>query len=132
MDNFIDDKDLMFLYNCSNENLKLLAEVVIFDKDGKKRWSSKHSTDKDFDDAYYANNIKSILPIVIDELQRYGGNSIFNTYDCIKDTIVEFGHKLGFSTKESRRYFVDKFLQISTLYLKREGESFLVQQFDSL
>ena len=78
MDNFTDDKDLKFLYNCSNDNLKLLADFVIFDKDGKKRWSSKHSTGKVFDDAYNTNNMKAILPIVIDKLQRYGGNSFFN------------------------------------------------------
>lgn len=80
MNKYTEDKDLMFLYNCSNDNLKLLAEVVIFDKDGNKRWSSKQSTDKDFDDAYNTNNIKAILPIVIDELQRYGGNSFFNIF----------------------------------------------------
>lgn len=80
MDNFTDDKDLKFLYNCSNDNLKLLVEFVIFDKDGKKRWSTKQSTGKDFDNAYNTNNIKAILPIVIDELQRYGGNSFFNIF----------------------------------------------------
>lgn len=80
MDNFTDDKDLKFLYNCSNDNLKLLVEFVIFDKDGKKRWSTKQSAGKDFDNAYNTNNIKAILPIVIDELQRYGGNSFFNIF----------------------------------------------------
>ena len=81
MDNFTDDKDLKFLYNCSNDNLKLLVEFVIFDKDGKKRWSTKQSAGKDFDNAYNTNNIKAILPIVIDELQRYGGNSFFNIFN---------------------------------------------------
>lgn len=78
MNKITNDKDLMFLYNCSNDNLKLLANAIIYDKDGKKRWSSKGVANEEFDKAYNNNDIKSLLPIIIDELQRYGGNSFLN------------------------------------------------------
>ena len=32
---FTNEKDLMFLYNCSNDNLKLLVDILAYDKDGE-------------------------------------------------------------------------------------------------
>ena len=32
---FTNDKDLMFLYNCSNDNLKRLVDILAYDKDGE-------------------------------------------------------------------------------------------------
>ena len=32
---FTNDKDLMFLYNRSNDNLKRLVDILAYDKDGE-------------------------------------------------------------------------------------------------
>lgn len=76
---FTNDKDLMFLYNCSNENLKLLVDVLAYDKDGKARWTEELTKNEDFKNSY-PNDIKAVLPLVINELQRFGGNTFFNVF----------------------------------------------------
>ena len=77
MNKYTDDKDLMFLYNCSNDDLKLLVDILIYDKDGNKRFTELLSVNEEFKKAY-PTNIKSVLPMVIDELQCFGGNSFLN------------------------------------------------------
>ena len=125
MNKITDDKDLMFLYNCSNDNLKLLAEVVIFDKDGKKRWSSKQSTDKNFDNAYKSNNIKAILPIVRDELQHYGGNSFLNFFRghgvSYKEILIKVckQYKVNFN-KDASAELLERFLLQKILLIAAE------------
>ena len=42
------DKDLDFLYQCSNEQLKLLADFMLYDKDGKLRWAEEISSTQAF------------------------------------------------------------------------------------
>ena len=120
------DKDLMFLYNCSNDNLKLLAEVVIYDtKDGKKRWGSKLSTDKEFDKAYNTNNIKTILPKVIDESQRYGGNSYLNIFRgrgvSYKEILIKVckQYKVNFN-KDASAELLERFLLQKILLIAAE------------
>ena len=42
---FLKDKDLEFLEECSNEDLKVLADLLVYDKDDNPRYSetlSKH------------------------------------------------------------------------------------------
>ena len=46
MSNYLEDKDLEFLKDCANEDLKALADLLVFDKDGKKRWNEKLSGKK--------------------------------------------------------------------------------------
>ena len=69
---FTNEKDLMFLYNCSNDNLKLLVDILAYDKDGDARWTEELTTNDDFKKSY-PNNIRVILPLVINELQCFGG-----------------------------------------------------------
>ena len=76
---FTNDKDLMFLYNCSNDNLKLLVDILAYDKDGEARLTEELTTNYDFKKSY-PNNIKAILPLVINELQCFGGNTILNMF----------------------------------------------------
>ena len=76
---FTEDKDLMFLYNCSNDNLKLLVDILAYDKDGKTRWTENLTNNEEFKRAY-PNNLKTVLPLIIDELQCFGGNSFFNFF----------------------------------------------------
>ena len=72
------DKDLTFLYECKNEQLKELADFVIYDSDKKKRWTEKLSTRKDFMFNYQNNNLVKCVPDIVDELQRFGGNTFRN------------------------------------------------------
>ena len=64
---FTNEKDLMFLYNCSNDNLKLLVDILAYDKNGEARWTEELTTNDDFKKSY-PNNIKAILPLVINVL----------------------------------------------------------------
>lgn len=73
------DKDLDFLYQCSNDKLKLLADFMLYDKDGKLRWTEEISSTQAFK-LYYPHEMVKLVPTLIDELQKFGGNSIFNLF----------------------------------------------------
>lgn len=73
------DKDLDFLYQCSNEQLKLLADFMLYDKDGKLRWTEEISSTQAFK-LYYPHEMVKLVPTLIDELQKFGGNSFFNFF----------------------------------------------------
>lgn len=75
----MEDKDLDFLYQCSNDNLKLLADFMLYDKDGKLRWTEEISSTQAFK-LYYPHEMIKLVPTLIDELQKFGGNSIFNLF----------------------------------------------------
>ena len=75
----MEDKDLDFLYQCSNDNLKLLADFMLYDKDGKLRWTEEISSTQAFK-LYYPHEMVKLVPTLIDELQKFGGNSIFNLF----------------------------------------------------
>ena len=72
------DKDLLFLTNCSNDELKLLADFLVYDKDGKRRHTEELSSTKAYNDAYHKNEMHRIIPEIVNELQRYGGNTFLN------------------------------------------------------
>ena len=71
------DMDLEFLSECSNEQLKTLVDILVFDKDGNKRWTEGLSGTKAFNECY-PNNLKPLVPAIINEFQLYGGNTIAN------------------------------------------------------
>lgn len=73
------DPDLIFLAECDNDQLKTLVDILVFDKDGKKRFTEQLSITKSFNENY-PNNIKALLPQMVDEIQLFGGNSIFNFF----------------------------------------------------
>lgn len=73
------DKDLDFLYQCSNEQLKLLADFMLYDKDGKLRWAEEISSTQAFK-LFYPHEMVKLVPILIDELQKFGGNTFFNMF----------------------------------------------------
>lgn len=74
------DKDLLFLENCGNDGLKLLADFLVYDNDGKKRISEELSSKKGYNEACYSNDMHKAIPEIVYELQRYGGNTILNTF----------------------------------------------------
>jgi uncharacterized protein YaaW (UPF0174 family) len=72
------DTDLEFLQNCSHKDLDTLVQILIYDKDGKKRVSETLSDSKEYKKyfpkhAYYWNEI-------CHEFQCYGGNTISNIF----------------------------------------------------
>ncbi len=76
---FANDKDLQFLYKCSNDQLKMLVDILVYDKDGQERYTQELTTHIDFKRSY-PNNIKAVIPLVINELQLFGGNTIANMF----------------------------------------------------
>ena len=75
MSNYLEDKDLEFLKNCPNEDLKALADLLVFGEDGKKRWNEKLSGKKSYMESY-PNNLKNAIDDIILELQCYGADTI--------------------------------------------------------
>lgn len=122
MNKYTDDKDLMFLYNCSNDDLKLLVDILIYDKDGNKRFTELLSVNEEFKKAY-PTNIKSVLPMVIDELQCFGGNSFLNILRghgvSYREILIKVckQYKVNFNKDSSaellERYLLQKILFIS-------------------
>lgn len=118
----MEEKDLKFLEECSNEQLKLLADFIIFDNDGKKRLTEELSKVDNFE-SNYPNNIKILLPNIIDELQRFGGNSIFNRWrghgvsyrEILEDVCkkLKVNYNKANSTELLEQYMLQKFLIMS-------------------
>ena len=75
MSNYLEDKDLAFLKDCPNEDLKALADLLVFDKDGKKRWNEKLSSKKSYMENY-PGTLKNAVDDIILELQCYGADTI--------------------------------------------------------
>jgi len=72
----IEDKDLDFLAKCNDNDLNNLVDILVYDKDGKKRVSETLSTTEVYKKhcpkhTEYCEEIKS-------ELQCYGGNTMAN------------------------------------------------------
>ena len=116
---FTNDKDLKFLYDCPNDRLKLLVDVIIYDKDGKPRISETLSDNKIFRENY-PGNIKAMLPEVINELQRFGGNSISNAVrghgvsyrEILEDVCYQqkVSYNKGISTELLEKFMLQKIL----------------------
>jgi uncharacterized protein YaaW (UPF0174 family) len=71
------DKDLEFLNECTNDQLRNIADLLVYNEKGQKRNDETLSSRKSYS-TYYPNEIKKIVPDIVDELQRYGGNKILN------------------------------------------------------
>lgn len=71
------DIDLQVLEDCTTEQLKSLVDILVFDKDGKTRFSESLSSTKAFKECY-PDNLKLMVPAIINEFQLFGGNTIAN------------------------------------------------------
>lgn len=71
-----DDKDLEFLKELPSKSLEQLVEILIYDKDGEKRYTEELS-ESDGYQQYYPDHAKYWKDIA-EELQRFGGNSFIN------------------------------------------------------
>lgn len=71
------DTDLLFLSECDNDQLKTLVDILVFDKDGKKRYAEQLSNTKLFCENY-PDNVKAFIPEIVNEIQLFGGNTLVN------------------------------------------------------
>ena len=71
--------NLDFLYRASNDDLRLLCDIVVKDKHGNFRMTEDLSSTQTFK-RNYPNNIKEMLPELVDEFRRFGGNSFANFF----------------------------------------------------
>lgn len=71
------DKDLQFLQNCDNEDLRSLCDILVFNNDGKVRFNESLTRLRVYNTCY-PDNMQGMWRELALELQRYGGNSILN------------------------------------------------------
>ena len=71
-----EDKDLEFLQYLDSKDLDQLVDILIYDTDGKKRFTEELSNSKEYN-KYYPDHNKYWKKIT-EEIQRFGGNSFAN------------------------------------------------------
>ena len=72
------DADLEFLGECTDEQLKNLAEVLIYDKDGETRFTESITNSNEY--KRYGTRYSKYWEIIAGELQEFGGNSFANLF----------------------------------------------------
>ncbi len=70
------DPDLIFLKNCEQDDLRTLAEILIYDNSGKRRKSLGLASNKRYRTCY--NDYQSVWDVIAGELQQLGGDSMVN------------------------------------------------------
>ena len=70
------DADLEFLGQCSDEQLRELADILMKDKDGKLRYTEEITKTKEY--KIYEHRYSRYWKILAGELQLFGGNSVVN------------------------------------------------------
>ena len=75
---YIYDADLEFLGECTDEELKNLAEVLIYDKDGETRFTESITNSDDY--KRYGTKYSKYWKVIAGELQEFGGNSFANLF----------------------------------------------------
>ncbi len=74
------DPDLNFLLQCKNEDLKTLADYLVYDpKDKKMRETESLSTTMEYRN-YYPNQMVKVVPQMVEELGLFGGNTFVNIF----------------------------------------------------
>lgn len=71
--------NLDFLYHASNDDLRLLCDIVAKDKNGNFRMTEGLSGTKTFK-LYYPDNIRAMLSELVDEFRLFGGNTFANFF----------------------------------------------------
>ena len=71
------DKDLLFLRNADNCDLKVLVDYETKTKKGKTRWTEELTTTVNYK-LFYPDRLQLMIEDIAEELQRYGGNTFIN------------------------------------------------------
>lgn len=80
MTKYRQDSDLEFLQYADNEMLQILANYIIYDKDGKKRITEDLSTNEKFIIAKHEGDYRLAWKEISAELQLFGGDSFVNLF----------------------------------------------------
>ncbi|GAA8242793.1 hypothetical protein HpNP101_04640 [Helicobacter pylori] len=72
------DSDLAFLNQLSSNDLKDLFDALVYDKDGKKRFTEGLTLSEEY--KKHGNDYAKYAERIAEELQHYGGNTFINFF----------------------------------------------------
>ena len=75
--NKVMDKDLIFLRNADNSDLKVLVDYLTKTKDGENRFTEELTMTENYK-KYYPDQLQLMAEDIAEELQLYGGNTFMN------------------------------------------------------
>lgn len=85
---FLKDKDLEFLEECSNEDLKVLADLLVYDKDNNPRYSETLSRTRLYKESY-PNQLQKAWTEIAHEFQLYAGIVLLTSFGDMECHIVK-------------------------------------------
>jgi uncharacterized protein YaaW (UPF0174 family) len=71
------DKDLIFLRNCDNSDLKVLVDYLTKKKSGKTRWTEELTLTENYK-KFHPDQLQLMSEDIGEELKLYGGNTFAN------------------------------------------------------
>ena len=135
---FREDPDLTFLKNCSDEELKNLADILIYDADGTKRLTSSLSSEPRYKEAEKTGHYTAAWREIAAEYQLFGGDTLINilrgekgvTYrEILKDLCRSL--KIDFKKKETtvniEKHFMMELLRQSLQGMSPENRKKFLQ-----
>ena len=134
------DADLEFLGQCSDEQLRELADILMKDKDGKLRYTEEITKTKEY--KIYEHRYSRYWKILAGELQLFGGNSVVNNifrfgrgvkYDEILNDVLDkinvpYNKSLNILTKEDK--LIEKIFSDMLKNMPEEKRMELVKDMD--
>ena len=134
------DADLEFLGQCSDEQLRELADILMKDEDGKLRYTEEITKTKEY--KIYEHRYSRYWKILAGELQLFGGNSVVNNifrfgrgvkYDEILNDVLDkinvpYNKSLNILTKEDK--LIEKIFSDMLKNMPEEKKMELVKDMD--
>jgi uncharacterized protein YaaW (UPF0174 family) len=133
----VSDPDLCFLQKSNHRDLKLLADLLVYDDDGKERNNERLTKESDY------NNNKESLPnalgAIVDEFLRYGGNTIANVvrrhgtnykqilFDICERLLIDFDKRM--TAVRLERKIVQRTIELIAIDAKEQEMKDLCQEF---
>ena len=77
-----------FLEECSNEDLKVLADLLVYDKDNNPRYSETLSRTRLYKESY-PNQLQKAWTEIAHEFQLYGGIVLLTSFGDMECHIVK-------------------------------------------
>ncbi|MDE6417723.1 MAG: DUF3944 domain-containing protein [Duncaniella sp.] len=72
-------EELNFLYKAANDDLRLLCDIIVKDKDGKYRLTEELSATEIYKKCY-PNHMRDLVPQMVTEFRKFGGNTLVNFF----------------------------------------------------
>lgn len=73
------DANLEFLKNCTTQDLRILVDYLVRDKDGDTRWTESMTSTVEYR-KYYPDDLPQMVELIDKEFREYGGNSLANFF----------------------------------------------------